>query len=54
MHSRISAAWTVTVFGTPETRSLPFTGISPSSSEGHAEPISILMRSAVGSPTCRL
>ena len=52
--SRISRECTRTVFGMPETRSRPFTSISRSSPHGAAEPILILIGSAVGSPMSRL
>ncbi len=52
--SRISVECTRTVLGMPETRSRPFTSISRSSTVGYADPILILIASAVGSPTRRL
>src|SRR6185503_6358011 len=52
--SRISLECTRTVFGIPETRSRPFTSISRSSPTGAADPIWILICSAVGSPISRL
>jgi hypothetical protein len=54
MASRISCECTRTVFGMPDTRSRPLTSISRSSPTGYAEPIVILICSAVGSPMSRL
>ena len=54
MHSRTSWEWIGTIFGIPETRSRPFTSISRSSSVSIADPICILIASAVGSPMSKL
>ena len=52
--SRISWEVIVSVFGRPATRSRPFTSMVASRSKGYAEPILILMSSAVRSPIIRL
>jgi hypothetical protein len=52
--SRISSSEIVIVFGTPSTRSRPLISIVSSSSSGNAEPILILISSAVRSPISRL
>ena len=52
--SRISLSSIVTVRGTPSIRLRPFTSIVSGFSSGYAEPISILICSAVRSPTSRL
>ena len=52
--SRISLSSMVTVRGTPSMRLRPFTSIVSGFSSGYAEPISILICSAVRSPTSRL
>ena len=52
--SRISSSVTVMVFGTPSIRWRPLISIVIRSSSGKAEPISILICSAVRSPMSRL
>ena len=52
--SRISTLETRRVRGMPRTRSRPLISMSISSVSGNAEPISILMRSAVCSPMSML
>ncbi len=51
---RISSELMVNIFGMPSTRSLPLTSIVFSTSSEAAEPIMILMISAVLSPMSRL
>ena len=52
--SRISSSVIVIVFGTPSIRCRPLISIVSRSSSGNAEPISILICSAVRSPMSRL
>ena len=52
--SRISSSVMVIVFGTPSIRCRPLISIVIRSSSGYAEPISILIASAVRSPMSRL
>ncbi|CDA79651.1 putative uncharacterized protein [Clostridium sp. CAG:242] len=52
--SRTSSGCSIMFFGRPSTRFLPLISIGCSSSYGYAEPISILMFSAVRSPIRRL
>src|SRR5439155_25976705 len=52
--SRISSSETITLFGTPSMRSRPLISIVRGWSSGYAEPISILICSAVRSPIRRL
>ena len=51
MALRISSALTTIVFGRPETRSRPRISACGSSGIGNAEPIAILISSAVRSPS---